>query len=239
MPDKDSCSSQAEWHRKSVAVADGFAEGVAGGFEAPAPNGGKGGVVEEGMAAGFGNADGGDFAGTANGEGKGDGALLAGAAGRRGVFGLGLADAGGLADNSFFSSGAVGGGLAAGGLSFLGSELLASLFFDTFAGNLALSCVFPFAGFFGLTFFFDNGGVDLGLGRRGGFDLGRRGRLRFRLDDGLWFRLWLGNGLRCGWFGRGWFRDRWLGGRLRLGGWFRGWFLKLDESEIYKLGLLD
>lgn len=214
MPDKDSRSSQAEWHRKSVAVADGFAEGVAGGFEAPAPNGGESGVVEEGMAAGFGNADGGDFAGTADGEGKSDGALLTGAAGRRGIFGLGLADAGGLTYGLFFCSGAVGGGLAAGGLDFFCSELLASFFFDTFAGNLALSCLFPFVGFFGLTFFFHNGWVDLWLVRRAGFGLGRRGCLGFRLD----------NGLR---------------GQLRLGSGFRDWFMEFDKAEIDEFGLLD
>jgi len=202
---KDPRLSQSKWHGQGITVADGFAEGVAGGSETPAPDGGEGGVVEKGVSAGFGDANGGDVSGGSDGKGKGHGALLACAAGGGGVFGFGLVDAGGFAYDLFACSGASGSG-------FLGGEPLAPLFFDTLSGD------FSFLGCFDLSLFLCEGGIWLGW-----FGLGFRFCKGSQLRNG--FRLWGGRFLRRddGWC--------WPGSRVRL--WFLDFYeSQVDELGL-------
>ena len=176
------------------------------------------------MSAGFGDANGGDGSGGSDGKGKGDGALLAGAAGGGGVFGFGLADAGGCADDSFFCRGAGGGCLAVGCFDFLGGELLSALFFELFAGEFTLPCQFAFACGLGFLFLFQDGGINfwrLGFWRRRGLDLRRGG-----------FRFGLGNGLRLGHVLRFGVGSRRVRGHERFGSRLWRWFLKFDEAEV-------
>ena len=79
--------------------------------------------------------------------------MLAGAAGGGRVFGFGLVDTGGFADDLFACSGAS-------GIGFPGGELLEAFFFDALAGEFALPCQFALAGFLGFAFLFQDAGIN-------------------------------------------------------------------------------